>query len=204
MFLAILVAVGIGAWSQSICGSCFDVFSGGDINFTMEGYKEAVKSGRRQIPEANQIEELFGESDHFIGYHGDRSIGNDWNTEVHFYGRYALTMQVDVKMPTDFNQVEAVLGEPKFYLIEVGKVRKSDTGQIGANIVNDFKFNLDDWKKVYKAKGDFGVIGLDIKKGQPVKDFDLYVQATRKDRPRVEFDDPTTNDSPNKDNEDLK
>jgi hypothetical protein len=36
----------------------------------MTNYPKAVKSGFKQIPEATQIEDVFGEADHFISYSG--------------------------------------------------------------------------------------------------------------------------------------
>ena len=55
----------------------------------MDNYKQAVKSGFVQIPEAIQVESLFGEADHSISYSGSNAP-KKWNTEVFFAGRYSL------------------------------------------------------------------------------------------------------------------
>ena len=153
-----------------------------DINYTEKGYKKAVLSGLDMIPEARQIEELLGDADHFISYSGSRSVGNDWSTKVHFYGRYVLTMKVPVRMGYQFDEVLEVLDEPTFYLHEVRSIEFHGNDKIpGAsfNARGQHIFSREDWAKVYKAKGDFFVIGIKLKKNQPVKDFEKYVQAVR-------------------------
>jgi len=157
--------------------SCSDV---GDINYGDAAYKKAVRSGLAAIPEAQQIEELLGDSDHFISFHGSRSVGNDWNTEVYFYGRYTLTMQVAVRMGHGFDKVLEVLDEPKFYLVEVSSIEfVGKDGQLSVSSAEGddwpYPFTANDWEKVYQAKGDFSVIGIDLKKDQPVKNFEKYV-----------------------------
>ena len=160
-----------------------------DIHFTMEGYKRAVRSGLAMIPEASQVEDTFGDSDHFISYSGSRELGNTWNTEVFFYGRYVLTMQVKVRMGYSFDKVLEVLGEPQFFLSEVDYVEFDENGQIGVRYKTDgpvstipYPFSLAKWKKVYAANGDFSVIGCKLDKDHPVPHFSDYVYAIRRDR----------------------
>lgn len=165
-----------------------------DINYSEKGYKKAVRSGLKMIPEAKQIEELLGDSDHFISYSGSRSVGNNWNTEVYFYGRYVLTMQVPVRMGYEFDEVLEVLDEPKFYLVEVRSIEfYGNDNNPGASFEQGddypYPFTAKDWAKVYQAKGDFSVIGIDLKKDQPVKDFEKYVHAKRRDRVKVDEND---------------
>jgi len=163
-----------------------------DINFSMTGYKKAVRSGLSKIPEARQIEELLGDSDHCISYHGSRAVGNDWNTEVYFYKRYVLLMQVPVRMGYEFDEVLEVLDQPKFYLVEVRSIKYYGS-QPGATIEQGddwpYPFTAEEWAKVYEARGDFSVIGIDLKKDQPVKDFDKFVEAGRRDRVKVDDED---------------
>ena len=74
--------------------ACCLIVSCSDINFTEEGYQNALQSGMKKIPEARQMDEIFTQVDHFIAYHGDRSLGNSWKTQVFFHGRYVLTMRL--------------------------------------------------------------------------------------------------------------
>ncbi len=71
-----------------------------------------------------------------------------------------------------------MIGEPKFYLLEVKSVSISPSGQVGASFSKDFKFDTAQWKKVYESGGDFGSIGFSIKT-DPVANFQKYADATR-------------------------
>jgi hypothetical protein len=156
--------------------------------FNLENYTLAVKSGFRQIPESLQIESLFGEADHFISYSGPY-VPQDWQTVVFFDRRYTLSMNVDVKTNRAFSEITEVIGEPKFILNEVCEVDVPPDGKgVGAEFSGDWKFSLTDWKKVYQANGDFSVIGIKIKKDQPVKSFDAYVNCQRAPRIQVRPD----------------
>ena len=174
MKLCISLALAIGA-----------VFTGG-CGFNLGRYKNAVKDGFAKIPQAAEIEDLLGEADHFISYSGP-GVKQDWNTEVHFAGRYCLTMQVDVKVNSSFSKIVEVIGEPKFYLGEITGVEVFPDGTVGASSDQGCQyaeFGLKEWNKVVQAKGDFSVVGVPIKKGQPVPNFEKYVEATR--RPRIQ------------------
>lgn len=132
-----------------------------------------------------QIEDCFGEADHFISYSGP-NVPRDWNTEAFFYGRYTLTMQVEVKTDSAFSEITEVVGEPKFYLREVREIlRVPDGTPSEARFAGEWRFGKDDWKKVHDAKGDFSVIGIAIKKDQPVQDFEGYAKAVKEPRIRV-------------------
>jgi len=165
-----------------------------DINFTMDGYKRAVRSGLNKIPEAQQFDEIFGKEnvDQFISYSGNR---NDctWNSDVYIRGRYRLKMYVIVKMGRSFDEVLEVIGEPKFHVIEIRKINYYDNGQIGASMAPDFegkygRFGQEEWKKIYEAGGDFSVVGIPLKGEEvpPVPDFEKYVAQIRRDRVQVE------------------
>ena len=155
-----------------------------DIDFDLERYKGAVRDGFKKIPQSREIEELLGDADHFISYSGSRSIGQQWNTEVYFAGRYSLTMQVEVKVDRAFSKIVEVVGEPKFYLVEIAHVERLNDGRVGGGNGEGFVFGPKDWSKVVKAKGDFSVIGIKLKLHQPVKDFDRYVKAARRQSSR--------------------
>ena len=63
----------------------------------MTDYRAAHLSAKQSLPIAVQMEELFGDADHFIthfGFSGQKA--NTWNTEVFFDGRYTITMQVEI------------------------------------------------------------------------------------------------------------
>jgi hypothetical protein len=149
----------------------------------MEGYQKALQSGLQMIPQSREIQEVLGDADHFISYHGSLVSGCEWNTEVFFGGRYCLTMQVPVRMGKDFDKVLAVVGEPAFDLVEVEEIRED--GLVIYNRRAERRFGAKEWSKVYKAHGDFSAIDIKLQKGPPVKNFDKHVQQVRKDRVRV-------------------
>ena len=152
----------------------------------IERYKMAVKSGFQKIPEAKQIEDLLGEADHLISYSGP-NVPQDWTTVVYFGGRYQLGMKVGVEVSYDFSAITKVKGEPKFYLFEVSRVVRGPNRQCGAFFDGNSErhFGCAEWRKIVAAKGDFSVIGIKLKRGPPVPDFDQYVHAFRKDVVRV-------------------
>ena len=142
----------------------------------MGDYDKAVRSGFAWFPQALEMEQLFGEGDHFISSPGPTGT-RDWNSVVYFGGRYTLTMQVEVKTDADFAKITDVVGKPLFVLTEARRIVKSPGGTMGADFSNDWKFDIDDWKKVFDAKGDFGVIGIKMRKDEPLEGFDGYVKA---------------------------
>lgn len=159
-----------------------------DINFTRAGYRKAVLSGLKTIPEAKQIEELLGDSDHFISYHGSRELGNEWYTEVHFGGRYSLTMQVPVRMGRDFDEVLEVIGDPTFLFLEANAIIEDGRG-VTFDRSAERRFTAKEWAEIYEAKGDFSVIGITLKQDEPLEGFDKYVENVRKDHIKVKAED---------------
>ena len=158
--------------------------------FNMERYKSAVKDGFTKIPQACEIENLLGEADHFISYSGP-DVRQDWNTEVYFAGRYRLTMQVEVKVDRDFSRVVEVIGEPAFYLSEIAQVELNANGTFSAGTDGSGQqavFGMKEWNKIVQSKGDFSLVGVHIKKGQPVPNFEKFVEAMRRPRVRVRPD----------------
>ncbi len=144
-------------------------------------YEAIVKSARIGVPIAGQIEEIFGDADHFISRLG---MGDEiWNTEVFFGGRYSLTMQVAVTVDM-YKKIVDQVGEPKFFVMEYTKITFSSKGSIGAShkgLVEGGQLNLEQWNKLYENKGDFSVIGVKVNEA-PLADFDEYVKNIRKDR----------------------
>lgn len=164
----------------------FTIVGCGGSGFDPVRYKQAVEDGFKKIPQACEIECLVGEADHFISYSGP-DVGQDWNTEVYFGGRYCLTMQVDVKVNKDFSRITEVIGEPKFYLSEFTKVDLNADGRTSGSTEGgeSATFGVREWNQILKSGGDFSVVAVHIKKNQPVPNFDKFVEAVR--RPRIQI-----------------
>ncbi len=163
IILPILVIAALGATSCRYVG------------FNLEKYEQAVKSGFPLLPQAKQMEKLFGEGDHFISVSHRADGIETWNTEVWFAGRYDLTMQSQVKVNGDFSKVVSV-SSPAFHLAEVTWANSGGACRYG----DVYRFGEADWEKVVKAKGDFSVIGLHLTLDSPVPNFDNYVQGLRR------------------------
>jgi hypothetical protein len=151
-----------------------------------DNYKRAVKSGFAKIPEALEIESVFGEAYHSIT--SSPGAPKDWQTHVFFGGRYELVLDVPIKTNFLFTEITDVTGPPDFHLLEVRNVTISPTQQVETWYSNDWKFGEDDWKKVLSAKGDFSVIGLHLKLDSPVKDFAAYVAGETRGRSKIRPD----------------
>lgn len=166
-----------------------------DINFTREGYLQALQSGLKQIPAARQMEKVYGDVDHTISYHGSLELGNEWNTEVFLHGRYKMTMRLPVRMGRDFDRVLGIEGEPRFTLVEIDRVRINQNGTVGAsfNSAAQQTFGIEEWKKIYEADGDLSVLGITVKK-KPVENFEQYVAAKRRDI--IQLDSGNKDESP--------
>ena len=149
-------------------------------------HRTAVKSAVSLLPQAVEIEALFGETDHFISHFSPR-FGpgvRQWNSEVYFGGRYSLTMQADVKVDFTRNMVTEVVGSPKFYLAEYIKIGRNENGNIESHGGEGAEFEAEEWKVFFESGGDFATLGLK-KTLKPLQHFNLYVDAMRAPRERI-------------------
>lgn len=55
-------------------------------------------------------------------------------------------------------------------------------GIIEATYGKQFTLNPDEWEKVYRAEGELGAAGVQLRKKDPLPKFGDYVQAWREDR----------------------
>lgn len=142
-------------------------------------YVEVHKSAKLVLPWAVQIEELFGDADHFIThYRFPDQKTNTWNTVVYFGGRYVLTMQIEVLVDYKDRRIRPV-GKPAFFLWEVSRVDVSPDGRIGGSYSRDIRFGENEWKKICDSKGDFSTVKMKLL-SSPVPNFDAMVTAERR------------------------
>jgi hypothetical protein len=158
---------------------------GGDEMSEMSDYVRTTQSGIARLPWPKQMEQLFGDSDHFITEYGFSPGPRIWNTEVFFYGRYSLALQVDVAIDYKAHTVVTNVGPPKFYLYEVGSLVYNSSGLDGAKIAKSWVFNGAQWDKLVASKGDWSALGISVKTNSPIPDFDSYANAERSPRVRI-------------------
>lgn len=127
-----------------------------------------------QIEPARQMEESFADCRHFITY-GEHDVPL-FNSVAYFGDRYQLTMQVPVQIdsPTEGH----IIGDPRFLLLEVGRVDVTPAGNVSATFSRNFRFTATEWRTVYRNGGDFSTVGFAINPA-PVKDFGVYAAADR-------------------------
>lgn len=76
------------------CSGCYRPMSATD-------YQSAVANGVAVIPQARQMEELFGECNHAITH--DPRGPSIWQSTVVIEGRYELTMECKARLSSQLN-----------------------------------------------------------------------------------------------------
>ena len=145
-------------------------------------YVAIHKSARTGIPCAAEIEEIFGDADHYITHLGMGGGTKTWNTKVFFGGRYSLKMQVEVNVNYSKKTVKQV-GQPKFYVAECTEIMITPDGMTGAKlkpVIEGPPLDAKQWAKLYEKGGDFSVLGVTLNE-EPLPNFEKYVKNNRKD-----------------------
>lgn len=152
----------------------------------MEDYKRTVRSGLQIMPWPLEIEQLFGDADHFITHWNfGGSEPRQWNTEVYFGGRFSLTMQVETEVDYWKRAVVRTVTPPKFYLWKYSKVTQGPNGGGSYGVEKQWEFGEAEWKKLVAAKGDWSAIGISVGTTNPIANFDIHVKEMRAPRVRV-------------------
>lgn len=152
----------------------------------MEDYKQTVRSGLQTMPWPLEIEQLFGDADHFITHWGFDTPGpRQWQTEVYFGGRFQLTMTVETEVDYQKRRIVRTVAPSQFYLFSIGRIKPGPGGGVSSFDSGQWRFGEAEWKKLVAAKGDWSVIGITIGETNPVPNFDKLVEAWRGPRIRV-------------------
>lgn len=148
-------------------------------------HRHAIQSGMAVLPWPKQIEGLFGEADHFITHYNLDRGPKAWNTAVGLFGRYRLTLQVEVNIDYQKSIVLGNATNPIFYLFEIESIKKENGRIVGANFSNQWTFDAVSWKKLYESNGDWSTIGIPLKQNDPIPGFDEYDRSWREPRIRL-------------------
>jgi hypothetical protein len=130
-----------------------------------------VPSGYQMIPEAKQIDKLFGPAWHELSNYEYPDIA-EWQTDAFFGGRYELEMSVKVRIDRHSGKVTNVLGEPHFILLEIREIK--DLREVGYDGNHQREFGADEWRRIVNANGDFNAIGIQLNQNRPLADFEKY------------------------------
>jgi hypothetical protein len=97
------------------------------------------------------------------------------------HDRYEFNMRVPVQYSDDDSSIVGY-GEPECHLMEVASVSPRDDGaggiEMGGTSGGDLQkhFGIKEWGALVESKGDFSVLGYEIKKGKPVPNFNLVIK----------------------------
>jgi hypothetical protein len=106
------------------------------------------------------------------------SVKQSLVVETSLYSKYEFRLGMDVEF--DKSWVEVVrFGEPLFQLDVVLAVEQLEDGRFSVSYTegSQRRFGEQEWKKLYEARGDFSVLGISLRKDQPVPLFDEYWKA---------------------------
>lgn len=131
-------------------------------------YSKALEHGLATVPAAREFQELFPGAHNSYAYYAGVKNTPELQCQTLLYGRYELTLQIEVKFDGERAKVISY-GEPRFFLKEVQSVTPLSDGRfyISAGELQ-FRFGPQEWQKVYDAHGDFSVLGVKLVKDKPV------------------------------------
>lgn len=165
----------------------------GGCNDPIEELKEVIKSGRKTIPIAVEMETAFlPDVDHFITF-GVGETKDQWRTVAYFGERYTLTMYVDVDV--DFADKTVVpVGKTKFIMSDAIRVTVLPDGRAQARFGESWNFTEEDWRKLVDSEFDWTKIGVVLNE-TPTPDFSTFVQQGRRDQLKIRLTDGRKNSS---------
>jgi hypothetical protein len=141
----------------------------------LQGYEQALASGQRDVQVVKEFVALFPKARHRITYYTGQAGRPRWSSTVGLFGRYILRVEFNVTF--DAGRTKIVKHDPpEFRLQELEKVTydpKARTEETDWGV--DVPFGSKQWRNVVEAKGDLTVLGAKIKRDDPVKGFQEYL-----------------------------
>ena len=147
----------------------------------IDGYIETAHFARVAIPEAKEMETLFGQCDHIITQYAAHNSKHEWHTVAYFGDRYELTMFAGIDI--DYHKRKfTVTGKPRFVLREIRSIDVSNNGVVSSSMGEEVNFGVREWKNLVASKGNIECLGINVNH-VPVKHFSQYRNAWS--QPRV-------------------
>lgn len=154
--------------------------SGCGYSGDVPSYRSAIRSGRKIIAPALEMEKQFPKTEHMlIMYGGTGSAQHEWQTVSFFGGRYELTMTVDVLPSDDGKTIENVIQEPTFLLNVCGKI-SSDLG-CSYQSSREQRFGVDKWNQFRDSGFDLKTMDAQYD-GTVVKNFEAFADTVQQSR----------------------
>src|SRR5579864_1206190 len=126
-------------------------------------YSQTIRSGDAAIPYVAEFNALFPKSDRFISHFTGTNGTPTWNSEAELYGRYVLTMQMQISLNRLHNRITSC-SKPTFFLEEVTSVTPRPDGGADVGSGQGLTFGLPEWNHLVRSGGDFNVLGVKLRK----------------------------------------
>lgn len=140
-------------------------------------YDALLQAGKKRSEVPLQFEELYGPQAVRSGIGGASSSTHEavslWSV-THCESRYQISFEANMNV----DGARILSSEPGTLQInEITAVTDHGQGRIETSYGRHWTITAAQWADVYRAHGDFSVIGIDLRKNQPVPDFSLYTSA---------------------------
>lgn len=138
-------------------------------------YEATLKHSEASVPYHSQFKALFPDSIIYFSYFANPAMTPILQGDGFLYGRYEISMSVDVEIDHDTRQVRRY-GEPSFMLLEVSEVEQLSDGRysVSYNVSSERSFDKNEWQRLVESGGDFSLLGLDLIMDQPIEGFEGY------------------------------
>ena len=104
------------------------------------------------------------------------------SSRLFFGGRYKLTMQCEVKMSRNYDEVLDILEAPQFYFIEYQRILPGGEGRTVVHEEIPCPFGAELWQRFCLAKGDVTVLSESLVSDQPeLEGFEEFARGWRSD-----------------------
>ncbi|MEW5977244.1 MAG: hypothetical protein AB1898_15750 [Acidobacteriota bacterium] len=138
-------------------------------------YDAALGQAVKDSSVVRQFRELFPTKNFFFSNYRARSVTSQLLGRVPLHSRYVLSLDLNIRFNDDWTRVTD-FAEPAFQLTEVEEIQRLEDGRLYVSFNGDSQknFGKHEWDRLYEASGDFSVLGIQLRKDQPIPLFDEY------------------------------
>jgi len=149
-----------------------------------KNYRKALGDGLKTIPVAREFQKIFPGAINSYSYYTGEVGPTILNCRIGLYGRYELKFKVRVSLNETRKKVMDYTGAD-FYLAEIESINRLDDGRFYISYGNlHRRFGAKEWEKLFKARGDFTVLGIKLIMDKPVPNFEAWWEE-EKERSRM-------------------
>ena len=146
-------------------------FDEASIRAAQQKYNAAIQSGIHGISYPGQFNRLFPGASNGISYYTGVVGKPKWYSKIGLNRRYVLRLFVDIELDGARTNIVST-GPPSGDLCELTSITPHPSGAMSIAAGKGWKLTSDDWKRLFEAHGDFGVLGITLETNKPVEGFD--------------------------------